>query len=269
MRRAALPLCLVCALAACAGGDSQETAEAFVERADRELREIGKEYAQASWVQLTYITPDTEVMAAQANEALVTAADPGSKRAGIFEFGRQGGGILDADRVVIGQVGSQIAATGDHHGTVAVAAVVVDGGYAVMAAQAELRYGAGLRRHVGRRRGVVRRLDRKVGTRRVRGVGGDCAQAMVPERQIHGRVVGRLQRVVRGMTEDTDPVKSRCARGLLIGYVVPHPIATGICASCGTRCAEVVFGVFDTLSRCGSRHCRGHHEHPKCKAKQN
>jgi peptidyl-dipeptidase A len=68
LRKAAV-LCLAGVLAACGGdGKKDATADDFVARANGELLEIGKESARAGWVQLTYITPDTEALAAKANE---------------------------------------------------------------------------------------------------------------------------------------------------------------------------------------------------------
>ncbi len=62
-------LCLAGVLSACGGdGKQDETADEFVARANGELLEIGKESARAGWVQLTYITPDTEALAAKASE---------------------------------------------------------------------------------------------------------------------------------------------------------------------------------------------------------
>jgi peptidyl-dipeptidase A len=61
-------LCLAGVVAACGGGKRDVTADEFVARANGELLEIGKESARAGWVQLTYITPDTEALAAKANE---------------------------------------------------------------------------------------------------------------------------------------------------------------------------------------------------------
>ena len=67
--RMAAVLCLAGVLSACGGdGKNDETADEFVARANGELLEIGKESARAGWVQLTYITPDTEALAAKANE---------------------------------------------------------------------------------------------------------------------------------------------------------------------------------------------------------
>jgi len=61
-------------LAACGKvGEKKETADEFVARANQELLNSGKENAQASWVQLTYITPDTEALAAKASERLQAA----------------------------------------------------------------------------------------------------------------------------------------------------------------------------------------------------
>jgi peptidyl-dipeptidase A len=45
-----------------------ETPEAFVTRLNAEFLEISKELSAAGWVQATYITPDTELLSAKANE---------------------------------------------------------------------------------------------------------------------------------------------------------------------------------------------------------
>ena len=73
MHRITFVLCLAGMLAACegdrAGGKpGDETADEFVARANQELTEIGTEFAQAAWVQLTYITPDTEALSAKSYE---------------------------------------------------------------------------------------------------------------------------------------------------------------------------------------------------------
>ena len=47
--------------------------KAFLDEANRVLLELGTAESRAGWTQSTYITPDTEIMAAQANEALVNA----------------------------------------------------------------------------------------------------------------------------------------------------------------------------------------------------
>ncbi len=47
-------------------------AKAFLERAEADLLTLGNEAARAGWVQATYITDDTEALAAKANERLLT-----------------------------------------------------------------------------------------------------------------------------------------------------------------------------------------------------
>jgi len=71
MNRAAASLCLVSLLAvfdAAGATQSKETADEFAVRVNKELAESGEEFAQATWVQLTYITPDTEALAAKTYE---------------------------------------------------------------------------------------------------------------------------------------------------------------------------------------------------------
>jgi peptidyl-dipeptidase A len=48
-------------------------AKAFIEAAERRLLELGNRQQQTSWVQATYITDDTESIAAQANKDLIAA----------------------------------------------------------------------------------------------------------------------------------------------------------------------------------------------------
>jgi peptidyl-dipeptidase A len=62
-----------------------ETPSAFLERVNRELLQLSVAANRAGWVQSTYITPDTEAMAAGANEALVTAATRFAKEAARFQ----------------------------------------------------------------------------------------------------------------------------------------------------------------------------------------
>ena len=47
-------------------------ARAFLAEVNDELLALVNAASRAGWTQATYITPDTEIMAAQANEALVT-----------------------------------------------------------------------------------------------------------------------------------------------------------------------------------------------------
>ncbi|MFZ5927055.1 MAG: M2 family metallopeptidase [Acidobacteriota bacterium] len=58
----------------CRTAPTAEEARRFLERAESELLQLSNEASQASWVQSTYITIDTEALAAKANERLVTAS---------------------------------------------------------------------------------------------------------------------------------------------------------------------------------------------------
>jgi hypothetical protein len=65
-----------CLLAACGGagdaGPPKETADQFVARANAELEKSAHENSMVSWVQLTYITPDTEALAAISSDRIRT-----------------------------------------------------------------------------------------------------------------------------------------------------------------------------------------------------
>jgi peptidyl-dipeptidase A len=64
------------AVTATAGPAAQPTAaeaRAFIEAAETRLLELGNRQQQATWVQATYITQDTEKIAAQANKDLIAA----------------------------------------------------------------------------------------------------------------------------------------------------------------------------------------------------
>ena len=60
-------------------------ARAFLQEVDRELIRRINAASRAGWVQSTYITPDTETMAAQANEALVNLSTRYAKEAVRFD----------------------------------------------------------------------------------------------------------------------------------------------------------------------------------------
>ena len=60
-------------------------ARAFLAEVDRELLRLINAASRAGWTQSTYITPDTETMAAQANEALVSASTRYAKEAVRFD----------------------------------------------------------------------------------------------------------------------------------------------------------------------------------------
>jgi peptidyl-dipeptidase A len=55
-------------------GSSAPDAHTFLERVNAEMLRLTNAAKRASWVQSTYITPDTEIIAAEANQALVSAA---------------------------------------------------------------------------------------------------------------------------------------------------------------------------------------------------
>ncbi len=60
-------LMLAFLVATCQGARAtEETAEEFITRVNRELEELEKEAAAAAWVRATYITPDTAILAAKA-----------------------------------------------------------------------------------------------------------------------------------------------------------------------------------------------------------
>src|SRR5688572_28116024 len=58
---------------------------AFLKLVNERLLLLGNAANRAGWVQNTYITPDTEIMGAQANEALVNAATAFAKHAAKFQ----------------------------------------------------------------------------------------------------------------------------------------------------------------------------------------
>jgi peptidyl-dipeptidase A len=60
-------------------------AKAFLDEVNRELLALVNAASRAGWTQSTYITADTEVMAAQANEALVNAQTRYAKEAARFD----------------------------------------------------------------------------------------------------------------------------------------------------------------------------------------
>lgn len=69
----------------CRTAPTVEEARQFLERAERELLELSNEASRAAWVQSTYITLDTEALAAKANERLITANVRLAKEASRYE----------------------------------------------------------------------------------------------------------------------------------------------------------------------------------------
>jgi len=89
-RRVAAAALLAIALAGC--GDATRSAsapasnlDAFLESANTTLLRLSNEANQAGWTQETYITPDTEAIAARASEALMNAITSFAKQAATFE----------------------------------------------------------------------------------------------------------------------------------------------------------------------------------------
>jgi peptidyl-dipeptidase A len=69
--RYAWVLCVAGVVAGCGGEKPKESADEFVARVNQDLEQRGHENAMASWVQRTYITPDTEQLAAKAEERVL------------------------------------------------------------------------------------------------------------------------------------------------------------------------------------------------------
>jgi peptidyl-dipeptidase A len=72
-RREFLAAALALALAGCGAGPSAEQARRFAGQAEAELLELSNQASRAQWVQATYITQDTEALAALLNEKLIAA----------------------------------------------------------------------------------------------------------------------------------------------------------------------------------------------------
>jgi peptidyl-dipeptidase A len=91
MKRLLTALALLSALnaAACrgssapAGGD--QDAAAFLKDANEKMLRLSNEANQAGWVQQTFITPDTEAIAARANEAFMTTVTDFAKQASRYD----------------------------------------------------------------------------------------------------------------------------------------------------------------------------------------
>jgi len=82
----ALALATVAAPAALAQAKpTADEATKFVEEAETRLAELTTNAERASWVQSTFITPDTEILAAQANEILTAASVEYAKQAARFD----------------------------------------------------------------------------------------------------------------------------------------------------------------------------------------
>jgi peptidyl-dipeptidase A len=87
-RLAAFAFIAAIGIAACQRSNtapSAEEARAFLAEANGTMLRLGNEASEAGWVQNTYITPDTEAMAARANAAYMTAVTRFAKEAVRFD----------------------------------------------------------------------------------------------------------------------------------------------------------------------------------------
>ena len=66
-------------------GTTPDDARTFLAEVNRELLKLSIDANRAGWIQSTYITPDTEALAAQANEAYVSASTRFAKEAARFQ----------------------------------------------------------------------------------------------------------------------------------------------------------------------------------------
>lgn len=78
-------LAAVLAASGCRTAPTADEARQFLERAESELLQLSNEASQAAWVQSTYITLDTEALAAKANQRLITAGVRLAKEASKYE----------------------------------------------------------------------------------------------------------------------------------------------------------------------------------------
>ena len=66
-------------------GSAAAEAQAFIAEAETTLLALANEASRASWVQSTYITDDTEILAARANERLIAASAEYAKKAARYD----------------------------------------------------------------------------------------------------------------------------------------------------------------------------------------
>lgn len=77
--------CVLLLLAACQSKPGAADVDKFLAAAEEELLSLSNAQGQASWVQATYITPDTEALAAAATEKQIAAAARLAKEAARFD----------------------------------------------------------------------------------------------------------------------------------------------------------------------------------------
>src|SRR5688572_1414231 len=83
--RSCLPLVLLITLGGCSRSPTVEEARQFLDDAEARLLRLSNDASQANWVQSTYITADTEALAARANERQIQAAVEMAKKATQFD----------------------------------------------------------------------------------------------------------------------------------------------------------------------------------------
>ena len=67
------------------GSGTKEDAERFIADAEKRLLDLSIKSARADWIKSTFITDDTEALAADANENLIAATTELAEQAGRFE----------------------------------------------------------------------------------------------------------------------------------------------------------------------------------------
>ncbi len=85
MLRYACVLFVAGAVAGCGGEKPKESADEFVARVNADLQKLGHESAMAGFVMLTYITPDTETLAAKAEERVLEYQPRAVKESRIYD----------------------------------------------------------------------------------------------------------------------------------------------------------------------------------------
>jgi peptidyl-dipeptidase A len=88
MKRLLITIALLAAVVSCRGSsvsDRDRDPTAFLKDANDKVLRLGNEAQQAGWVQQTFITPDTEAIAARASEAFMTTVTDFAKRASRYD----------------------------------------------------------------------------------------------------------------------------------------------------------------------------------------
>ena len=88
MKRLLIVIALLAGAAACGGSSASRRDQdptAFLKDANDKVLRLGNEAQQAGWVQSTFITPDTEAIAARASEAFMTTVTDFAKRASRYD----------------------------------------------------------------------------------------------------------------------------------------------------------------------------------------